>query len=89
MGNKEDLWLRIMKDMEQRRTIGLEQYKVPVTADEEVNWRQHFHEELLDALVYNLAAMELTKKVAELESIIVEQRILINFLQTGRFREPQ
>ncbi len=62
MTTKQGLWLEIIQQMEHRRQLGLKQYGVPVTSDSNVNWRNHLSEELLDALVYNLAAGEVEKK---------------------------
>jgi hypothetical protein len=52
-----DLWLEIIEDMKNRRQLGLDQYGVPVTGQNNINWLQHLYEELLDAIVYIRAAI--------------------------------
>lgn len=62
-----DIWLDIIAEMHQRRQIGLEQYKVPVTADPAVNWLQHLKEELLDAVVYAQAVIGISEQLQDLQ----------------------
>ncbi len=70
MSISKDIWLDIIAAMQDRRQIGLKQYGVPVTADPNVNWRLHLQEELLDALVYNIASIELDSKYKKLLSAV-------------------
>ena len=48
----DDIWERVIADMQARRAVGLERYGKPVRAADPEDWGQHLAEELLDALVY-------------------------------------
>lgn len=57
----EDVWLLVLKDMEERRRTGIEKYGVPVRAD---NGRDHLidaYQEALDLCVYLRAEIERRK----------------------------
>jgi len=49
----KDVWLAVVADMEERRSVGLERYGKAVQADDNgENWLQHAYEEALDLAVY-------------------------------------
>jgi hypothetical protein len=66
-----DIWLKIIKNMEGRRQKGWETYGKPLTSDDGRNWFREVKEELLDAVAYSVAGEELldalTLRLSELE----------------------
>lgn len=58
-----DVWETVIKDMQDRRQLGLYRYNKPVVADDaNEDWLQHAYEEALDMTVYLRAEIERRKK---------------------------
>lgn len=58
-----DVWKTVIKDMLDRRALGITRYGKPVVADDtNEDWLQHAYEEALDMTVYLRAEIERRKK---------------------------
>lgn len=58
-----DVWQTVIKDMQNRRTLGLVRYQKPVLSNDPTeDWLQHAYEEALDMTVYLRAEIERRKK---------------------------
>lgn len=53
----DDIWERVIADMQARRAVGLERYGKPVRAADPEDWLRHAYEEALDLAVYLRAEM--------------------------------
>lgn len=54
----DDCWLLVLKDMEERRRMGIEKYGVPVRADNGRDALVDAYQEALDLVVYLRQAIE-------------------------------
>lgn len=74
--NRQDLWLTVIGEMEGRRQKGLQDYGVPVTADEAHDWLRDAEQEALDFLIYIRASREvmnkLQRRIGQLEEALME-----------------